>query len=168
MKKEISLPLGYQHTMGLIGVSFARAAMEIIGPGISYNKTNSKRAERINCWIDNCSAHLQTKKLSQGAKRSLDSASVYVGSFVDKFDKNEEERLHVWTSVLSMANLFVFDARRFCIKITKGDSCWRYLDQTTYSLVRELAKICPEAEDLGWEMYLHLQISADDFRAKAA
>ncbi len=168
MIKAPIIPIGYQHTMCVIGVSLARASMEVLGPGLAYkNKANAQMVQRIQRWIEACSLHCKKYKLSQGAKRDMDAVFLRIGSAADAAN-DEEKRMDVWAAVLSAANIFIFDARTFAKDITKGESCWRWLDQTTYSLVRRLAKVCPDAESVGYQMYLELQVDFSQFRKKDA
>ncbi len=169
MIKAPTLPIGYQHTMCVLGVSLARASMEVLGPGLAYkNKANAQMVQRILRWIEECSLHCKKHRLSQGAKRDMDAIFLHIGGAADAAQGDEEKRMDVWAAVLSAANIFIFDARRFAKEITKGEACWRYLDQTTYSLVRRLAKVCPEAESVGYQMYLELQMDFSQFRKKDA
>ncbi len=168
MLKDLVLPVGIQHTMCIQGITFIRAAMEVLGPPLKDKKKTAQLAQKIERWTEECSTYLKTRRVSRGAERDIEAAFQFVGKHIDAAHGDEEKRMEIWASVLYMGNLLVFDARRDGKDITKGHVCWRYLEQTSETLVRGFVKICPQIEDLGFEMYCKVQIDSKDYRPKDA
>ncbi len=168
MLKDLVLPAGIQHTMCIQGVTFIRAAMEVLGPPLKDEKKTAPLAQKIERWTEECSVYLKNRRVSRGAERAMEAAFQFVGKHIDDAHGDEEKRMEIWAAVLSMGNLLILDSRRYGKAITMGHACWRYLDQTSATLVRQFAKINPEIETMGFEMYCKIQINGSEYRPKDA
>lgn len=143
-----------QHTRCILALTLAHATMGVLTP--SFDSTPLKdNAARINRWLAECQQSLPKRKLSVGARRDMDTAIHKLAPYATTDDLDNEARLAKWAANLRAAHTLVLDCNITCKSIT-SKQCWRWLEITMSTLCHRLETMCPEAEEMGTEIYMEV------------
>lgn len=141
-----------QHTRCILALTVTRTVVDLFKPGPECGKKLLTQMDKIDRWIKECSAQIQGRKLSAGAKRDLDRSFTALGPHFEFHALDDEALFRRWSALVWTALFLVWDVRHTCPEYRKP-ACWRFLDQTMTTLAEHLNHETPDSDAEGSTIY---------------
>lgn len=145
---------GVQHARAVVALMSVQAFMNIYAA--PPRTPIAAHMEKIGVSLESCSIKTKKRKLSQGAKRALDSACEKLAPYIeDKPGLTDGQRFRRWTSLIWCALTFVEDVLASCPEYrTKEERPrWRALHKKVNALCDALLLLESGFDESGTALY---------------
>lgn len=143
-----------QHTrcvqaLTAIGVCIDPSIIDVRGLGAL-----EKQVAKVKRWSEAAAAKTtQTRKLSAGARRDLDARFHRMADAIDGvWSDDDNTKFLTWGGYIYAAELLVWDCLNTCPLFAHGNE-WRWLQQSAYTLSRQLEALEPAVAVRGTAIY---------------
>lgn len=143
-----------QHTrciqaLTAIGVCIDPSIIDVRGLGAL-----EKQVAKVKRWSEAAAAKTtQTRKLSAGARRDLDAMFHRMADALASLaSPDDNTKFLTWGGYIYAAELLVWDCLNTCPQYAHGNE-WRWLQQSAYTLSRQLEALDPAVAVHGTEIY---------------
>ena len=143
-----------QHTrciqaLTAIGVCIDPSIIDVRGLGAL-----EKQVAKVKRWSEAAAAKTtQTRKLSAGARRDLDAMFHRMADAIDGvWSDDGDTKFLTWAANVYASELLVWDCLNTCPQYAHGNE-WRWLQQSAYTLSRQLEALDPAVAVRGTAIY---------------